>query len=258
MAESLEKHFSIDAGNGKKMEGCPYSVFEDGHDVQEYIIPPKGYKFIGFKCVMQPENRIYDGRLIAQYEKLPFSDRIMDYKLPILIGIAAIIVIGLIIFLLTRIPNGKDMQSQQLEKAENSIITTDSIKAETPVQMLSEEVTQPADEQVPEADTDINKPEEEPVPVQTVTASSQPSELFKQEFWGLIHQRTLQMDDYTDLYNKYKSQGVSGDEFEYLRLTILKDFATFKSWYPKLRSISVSELQNINTIEDLVKEINKH
>ena len=43
-----ERRFSIDPGKGKKMDGCPYSVYEDGQDVKEYIIPPKGYKFKGW------------------------------------------------------------------------------------------------------------------------------------------------------------------------------------------------------------------
>ena len=36
-----EKHYSIDPGEGKKMDGCPYSTFEDGRDVQDFIIPKR-------------------------------------------------------------------------------------------------------------------------------------------------------------------------------------------------------------------------
>ena len=60
-----EKHYSIDPGEGKKMDGCPYSTFEDGRDVQDFIIPPKGYVFSGFRFDPNSSNQIYDGKLIA-------------------------------------------------------------------------------------------------------------------------------------------------------------------------------------------------
>ena len=107
MAEYSEKHFSIDAGEGEKMDGCPYSLYEDGHDVQDYIIPPKGYKFTGFKCVMLPENRIYDGKLVAQYEKEPFSNRIQSNLRYIIIGVVALIIIGIIIALVSKPSDNK-------------------------------------------------------------------------------------------------------------------------------------------------------
>ena len=49
MTEFTEKRYSIDPGKGKKMPGCPYSIYEDGRDVKDYIIPPKGHVFVGFK-----------------------------------------------------------------------------------------------------------------------------------------------------------------------------------------------------------------
>ena len=111
MAEYSEKHFCIDAGEGEKMDGCPYSLYEDGHDVQDYIIAPKGYKFIGFKCIMLPENRIYDGKLIAQYEKEPFSNRIQSNLKYIIIGVAALVIIGIVIALVSKPSDGRRQNS---------------------------------------------------------------------------------------------------------------------------------------------------
>ena len=99
-----------------------------------------------------------------------------------------------------------------------------------------------------------NTPEAAPA---TEPVASTPDEMFKQEFWGLIHQGMLQMDPYTDLFNKYKSEGVSGEEFEYLRLTILKDWPTFKDWYGKLKKISKSDLESLNTVNDLITKLNE-
>ena len=67
MADFKERRFSIDPGRGKKMDGCPYSIYEDGHDVKDYIIPPKGYIFKGFRFDPDASNQIYDGKLIAIY-----------------------------------------------------------------------------------------------------------------------------------------------------------------------------------------------
>ena len=247
MAEYSEKHFSIDAGDGEKMDGCPYSLYEDGHDVQDYIIPPKGYKFIGFKCVMLPENRIYDGKLVAQYEKEPFSNRIQSNLKYIIIGVAALLIIGIVIALVTKSSDKpktpKKPKVEEVTKPTEATETQENTETENTTDNISETVVET--EQNPEV-----APTVEPV-------ANTPDEMFKQEFWGLIHQGMLQMDPYTDLYNKYKSQGVSGEEFEYLRLTILKDWPTFKEWYGKLKKISKSDLENLNTVNDLITKLNE-
>ena len=67
MTELSEKHYSIDPGKGKKMDGCPYSIYEDGHDVKEFIIPPKGFVFVGFQFDPNARNQIYDGKLTATW-----------------------------------------------------------------------------------------------------------------------------------------------------------------------------------------------
>ena len=249
MAEYSEKHFSIDAGEGEKMDGCPYSLYEDGHDVQDYIIPPKGYKFTGFKCVMLPENRIYDGKLVAQYEKEPFSNRIQSNLRYIIIGVVALIIIGIIIALVSK-PSDNKPKTPKKEKVEEVAKPAETTEKQENTEAENTN-TDGVSETVAEAE---NTPEAAPA---TEPVASTPDEMFKQEFWGLIHQGMLQMDPYTDLYNKYKSEGVSGEEFEYLRLTILKDWPTFKDWYGKLRKISKSDLESLNTVNDLITKLNE-
>ena len=245
MDKYSEKHFCIDAGDGEKMDGCPYSLYEDGHDVQDYIIPPKGFKFTGFKCVMLPENRIYDGKLIAQYEKEPLSNRIQSNLKYIILGAAALVIIIVLIALVAKPSGSKEKANKKQDVIE---------VVETP-----ETVEVPETTEIETVDSDsINVIENTPevAPVEEPVAQT-PNEMFKQEFWGLIHQKTLQMDPYTDLYNKYKDQGVSGEEFEYLRLTILKDWSTYKEWYPKLKRIPDSDLTSINTVNDLITKLNE-
>ena len=249
MAEYSEKHFSIDAAEGEKMDGCPYSLYEDGHDVKDYIIPPKGYKFIGFKCVMLPENRIYNGKLVAQYEKEPLSNRIKSNLKYIIVGVVALIIIGIIIALVSK-PSDNKPKTPKKQKVEEVAQSCEAIEK----QENTETETVTADSISETVAITENTPEV--TPTETVVSST-PDEMFKQEFWGLIHQKTLQMDPYTDLYNKYKSEGVSGEEFEYLRLTILKDWPTFKDWYGKLRKISKSDLESLNTVNDLITKLNE-
>ena len=81
------------------MDGCPYSLYEDGHDVKDYIIPPKGYEFVGFKLVELPNNQIYDGKLVAQYKRLPAKDRYAGLARGVIIALGILSVVGLIIAL---------------------------------------------------------------------------------------------------------------------------------------------------------------
>ena len=66
------------------------------------------------------------------------------------------------------------------------------------------------------------------------------------------------MDAYDSLYRENKTQA-SGDEFDYLRYTILKNSVAFKEWSDKLRKVPTAELESITTISELtakLKEIN--
>ena len=94
-----ERRFSIDPGKGKKMDGCPYSIYEDGRDVKEYIIPPKGYIFKGFRFDPDASNQIYDGMLIAEYEKEPFNDMLKSNLWKVLLAVGIVAVVAVVVFL---------------------------------------------------------------------------------------------------------------------------------------------------------------
>ena len=253
MAINDEKHYSIDAGEGSKMEGCPYSIYEDGHDVVTYIIPPKGYKFVGFKLIELPNNQIYDGKLLAQYEKEPIVNLLAANLWKIILGVVAVAIIILIIVLASGI-SSKPKQTP-IKPAEPPVTVTpidiDTIAADTLVLVtdtISDSIQNDSTGVILDLSDRISVPEE---PVEP----TDPSAAFKEEFWALIHSGTIQMDPYDALYKKYRKEA-SGDEFEYLRLTILKDWATFKEWYNKLNKIPSSELQSIETVDQLIKRLN--
>lgn len=264
MTEFVEKHYSIDAGMGEKMDGCPYSLYEDGHDVQDYIIPPKGYYFAGFRFEPTPDSQVYDGKLVALYEKEQLKERMMPVMQVLAWIIIASIIIGLIVVLTVGIfkpnkPNNGYTSPQTeatLQPAENTIeaqptestvAETTETPQETPAETTTE--TQPATETQPVEET---QPATETQPVEETPkpAVTDDNTLFKQEFWTLIHNREIQMDAYDGLYKKYKGK-VSGDEYNYLRLTILKDATSYKEWSRKLRKVPADELSKIDTIEAL-------
>lgn len=251
MADNIEKHYSIDAGDGFKMEGCPYSLYEDGHDIVSYIIPPKGHKFVGFKLVDTPNNQIYDGKLIAQYEKQPITNILAANLWKIILSISAIAIIVLIIVLAAGI--SKTPKSSTVKPAappsQASAVDIDTIIADTLVLVtdtISDSIQNDSSGVILDLSDRISVPEEQ--------APADPSTAFKQEFWALIHSRTLQMDPYDALYKNYKKEA-SGEEFEYLRLTVLKDWPTFKDWYNKLKKIPDNELQSIETVNQLIQKL---
>ena len=110
----MEKHYSIDAGIGEKMDGCPYSLYEDGRDVREYIIPPSGYEFIGFKLESLSNTQIYDGKLVAQYKKLPFKERATTFLLGLLLTLGILAIVGVIIGLTVSIFKPKKPQNTKV------------------------------------------------------------------------------------------------------------------------------------------------
>lgn len=315
MADFEEKKYSIDPGPGRKMDGCPYSNFEDGHDVQEYIIPPKGYVFSGFRFDPDANNQIYDGKLYAQYTKEPFNIRLKSNIWKLVLAVIIVAVIGLIILLATsvfkdpkpqnNVPKGPKTEvttkpSKELEKTDNSLSKTterknsrkelrekerkekrerkEKEKQEKLAKKEAEKAKKEAEKAKKEAEKGIKngkenteniqqkqepeaKPQEQVVeqvtqPQEPVApAVTDPNVLFKQEFWDLVHHRNPSMDAYTDLYNKYKAE-VKGEEFDYLRYTVLKDYVHFKAWYDNLKKIPESQLQSIETVDALINKIN--
>ena len=252
MADFKERRFSIDPGRGKKMDGCPYSIYEDGHDVKDYIIPPKGYIFKGFRFDPDASNQIYDGKLIAIYEKETFNQKMMSQMWKFILAFAIIAVIAIIAILAAGVfkdPSPKpNRQAEQpaavVETNEPAPVVVDTTETET-VETTSVSEEQPAETVVEEV-----KPQEEtPQPV-----ADDPNEPFKQAFWTLIHQRAILMDAYDTLFKDNKGK-VEGEEYDYLRFTILKNSTAFKEWTAKLQKIPASELGTINTVNDLKSKL---
>jgi len=258
--EFKERHFSIDPGKGKKMDGCPYSTFEDGRDVKDFIIPPKGYSFKGFRFDPDASNQIYDGKLIAEYEKDTFNDILKSNLWKVLLVLGIIAIITVVVILAVNVFSGPSKPTKTPEPV--SVVTDTAKETNTqPTQIVATtDSTKTAISDTIKAETqndavivDLNAKKdtvkEEPQP-----AADDPNVLFKQDFWTLIHQRTIMMDPYDKLYKDNKNK-VEGEEFDYLKLTILKDFSSFKVWSGKLHKIPVAELESINTIKDLKNKL---
>lgn len=265
MTEFAEKHYSIDPGKGKKMPGCPYSTFEDGHDVQDFIIPPQGYVFAGFKFDPNASNQIYDGKLTAEYTKVPFTQRIMSNLWKLVLVIAIVLVVALVVVLAVSVfRNPKPSRTEKEPETKVQPTTTAKNKDNSNTANFDETpaavTTNPSEPKAPEVapvvkETPTTPAVVEETPVTPVVetpkpATDDPNTLFKQEFWTLIHTRNASMDTYTDLYNKYKSK-VSGEEFDYLRFVILKDYVSFKAWYDKMKTVPESQLNTIENIDGL-------
>ena len=264
MADFEEKRYSIDPGKGKKKDGCPYSNFEDGHDVQEYIIPPKGYVFSGFRFDPDASNQIYDGKLYALYTKEPFNIRLKSNIWKLMLAFIVIAIIGLIILLFSSIfkKSGPSNDPAKEPKTEINVKPVDKKgeKDKKTNQSLTEKKENKS-EAVPDNKTENVQTKQE-TPTFTVqpeekpqAETTDPNVYFKQEFWALIHQRVASMDDYHYLYVNYKDK-VTGEEYDYLRFTILKDYQTFKDWYDNLKTIPDKQLASINSITELRRCIN--
>lgn len=244
-----EKHYSIDPGEGKKMDGCPYSTFEDGRDVQDFIIPPKGYVFSGFRFDPNSSNQIYDGKLIAQYEKEAFNERLKSNLWKFILAFVIIVAIAVIALLAANVFKGPK---------------TSQPKPKQPVTMVDTAVTQPQQETVAPVDSTPTAPAVSNETVAPTPTENQPEpapafadDPFRQAFWDLIHQRVIQMDPYHELFVNNKGKA-SGEEYDYLRFTILKDSHAFKEWTSKLKRIPDTELETISDINTLIQRINAY
>ena len=255
MTDFSERRFSIDPGKGKKMDGCPYSVYEDGRDVQEYIIPPKGHIFKGFRFDPDASNQIYDGKLIAIYEKESFNQKMMSQLWKFILAFAIIAVIAIIAILAAGVfkdpspkPNrpAKEPATAVQTQEPEPVVVMDSTATETETIDTSKvEQTVPV-----ETEPEVTDVQEETVQ----SVAEDPNVQFKQAFWALIHQRTLLMDSYDTLFKDNKGK-VEGEEYDYLRYTILQNSSAFKAWTGKLQKIPASELESINTVNDLKNKL---
>ena len=282
MTDIKERRFSIDPGKGKKMDGCPYSIYEDGHDVEEYIIPPKGYVFVGFKFDPEATNQIYNGKLTAEYTKEPFNDRLKANLWKFVLAFAIVAVIAIVAVLAAGVfkdpkPNrptketttvvdnkdskkDKEKKDKKKDKKERkSRKDRKKEKEQKDKDKVAEQnaATAPVVEPQPvETAPEVKEAKEEQPKVEPQPKVNDPNVQFKQEFWTLIHQRTIMMDPYDALYKEYKNK-VEGEEYDYLRFTILKDYVSYKAWYEQLKKIPESQLKSIKTVDELNKRINQ-
>ena len=279
MTDIKERRFSIDPGKGKKMDGCPYSIYEDGHDVEEYIIPPKGYVFVGFKFDPEASNQIYNGKLTAEYTKEPFNDRLKANLWKFVLAFAIVAVIAIVAVLAAGVfkdpkPNRptketttvvdnkdskKDKEKNDKKKEKKSRKDRKKDKEQKDKNNVAEQNTATAtvvDPQPVETIPEVKETKVEQQKVEPQPQANDPNTQFKQEFWALIHQRTIMMDPYDALYKEYKNK-VEGEEYDYLRFTILKDYVSFKAWYDHLKKIPENQLQSIKSVDELKKRINQ-
>lgn len=268
-----DKRYCIDPGKGKKMDGCPYSIYEDGHDVQDYIIPPKGYTFVGFKFDPNTGNQIYDGKLYAQYEKEPLKVRLKSNLWKVILAFAIVLVVVLITLLIVSIFKPSKSHEKPSGKQKTEIVSDTSVTTKDNTAIDSEPTTVTSDSNQSSNEETVVHNESQTVAEQptvieqntqpavqqnieeALTPSDDPSILFKKEFWAMIHERNASMDAYTELYNQYKTTVKKGAEFDYLRFTILKNYVSYKAWYEQLKAIPDNTLSSIESIEELNKHI---
>ena len=254
MADFKERRFSIDPGKGKKMDGCPYSIYEDGRDVKDYIIPPKGCVFKGFTFDPDACNQIYDGKLTAQYEREPFHDILKSNLWKFIFALAIVAVIAIVVVLAVNVFN-KPKSDKTAKTSETTIVVNGSTKEPT---SKDENVTATDDNtktsEKEQANTTEQNEKKDPVKETQQPEAESATVQFQKDFWALIHQRTILMNSYDELYNNNKNK-VEGEEYDYLRYTILKGTPQFKEWSGKLRKIPASELESINTVAGLKSKL---
>ena len=120
--------YYVDAGIGRKSQSCPYTHYQDGRDVFSYVYPPKGYELTGFKLEPYESDKFYDGKIVAQYEKKTFSDKLSENLwMYILAAIAFIGVLAVLAFYVFDFPR-KPSPTQQAKPSASSFIV------DTPVQ----------------------------------------------------------------------------------------------------------------------------
>lgn len=287
MSNIEQEHFYfVDPGIGEKSPGCPYTLYQDGRDVRSFIVPPKGYELTSFKLEPFPETeKFYDGKIVAQYQKIPISTSIKrSIGKYLLTTFSFLCVLAVLAFFFTNgraklssqhnnpkadiatIPDDTLIQNQDSdtsaiaeviiveEPSENTIETEEVGKEEEtqkealPVENAVEHNNE--QKETVQESTAKSEPEQEPQPTAELT-----KEQFDQEFWDLIHQKERHMRTYMDLYKKYKGLHLKTKEYNYLYLTILENTDAFNEWKSKLVRIPDDELQSINTIKELKQKL---
>lgn len=281
MSNSEHDHFYyVDPGVGEKSKGCPYTFYADGHDVRSYIIPPAGYELTVFKLEPYPDDKFYDGKIVAQYKKIPISDTLKkNFMRYVLIFVPIMGILAIFAFLYFSYTNhssrifGRNKLKPKTEikaspidstvheqVSDTSSIASNMANGQTNnVEIAMEKTTENKTEVVKEEDASEeieSKSDSDSKPETGVTKDQ-----FHKEFWDLIHRKENRMRIYNDLYRKYKNLNLKSAEYYYLYLTILKNGYAFDEWKAKLVNIPSDELVSVNTISALkqkIEEYNKH
>ena len=275
MSNTEHNHFYyVDPGIGEKSKGCPYTFYADGHDVRSYIIPPAGNELTVFTLEPYPDDKFYDGKIVAQYKKIPISATLKkNFLRYVLIFFPIMGILAIFAFLYFSYTNhssrlfGRNKLKPKTEikaspvdtTARKQVIDTSSITNDTTnrqtnnVGIAMEKTTDNNVEVVKEevAFEDVeSKSDSAPKPETGLT-----KEQFHQEFWNLIHHKESHMRTYNDLYRKYKNMNLKSAEYYYLYLTILKNGYAFDEWKAKLANIPSDEIASINSISALKQKI---
>lgn len=291
--DTKEHFYYVDPGLGRKSRSCPYSFYKDGRDVRHYIYPPKGYELAGFEYMSYSSNDFYDGKIVAQYKKMPLLKRIKRHPVPYLLSFLGIVgVLGVLAYYFLNSQHTLVMPPKQQAKIEVEVTPNDSttqgqvfgssliaevVLNEEPEQeeialeeVVEEKITEPVKEKQeevkpveqavePKEKEIASKPEPKPEPVQT----AQPTvvltkEQFHQEFWDLIHRQEKNIRTYFNLYNKYKNENLKSKEFFYLYLTILENTTAFNKWNANLVRVPADEIKSIHTIGALTEKLEQY
>lgn len=290
--ENKKQHpiFFVDPGAGEKTDNCPYSQSKEGNDIRECIKPPEGYVLSGFK--LEPydsPDHFYDGKIVAQYEKEKFIDKVKPNLMIYILALISIagIVTSILALTLPKKPKPEpvvelpkaDVDAISIKKAtiirahdvrNDSILAMmkDSMEAAMQEDIIKEEVEKEeiVNKEVAVAET-TNKEEiakavvvkeeakQESVEEVVEPPTPSPSEIkaeFKKEFWALIHHQERRMSSYGKLYRKYNGK-VKGSEYNYLWLTILRGTSEFRRWNNNLNEIPADEIKSVRTVKELTK-----
>ena len=294
MSNLEQKHYYfVDPGVGEKVPGCPYTFFEDGRDVRSFIIPPSGYELTDFKLEPYPEDTFYDGKIVAQYEKAPFSNTLNLKVLKYLLGIVIIGILAVLYFFIFKNYHNPQPTFQsslkpqdeitalpvdtlvQIQVADTSTTTEDASSEEIineafisdtiPTEVVvKEEVTieevAPFEKAAESKEKEIvEKSEPNPVATQEEQLTEVlTKEQFNEEFWNLIHNKESHMRSYGNLYRKYKSLNLKTRESYYLYLTILESTTAFSTWKNNLLNIPSDELKSIHSINALNEKLEEY
>ena len=273
MADFINKDhvYLVDPGIGEKTVNCPYSIFEDGRDVKDCIIPPEGYELSEFKFEpYDSPDHFYDGKVVAQYVKQK-TVRPPLWKF-ITAAVAVIgIIVGIIMFFSIR--NNKQEEvivypaAEVVASLDDSIATTPTEEAEAQKtagepKAVVEQKAKPVKEEVVKNEVvkeeNVQAPAKEVVkteetPLQTNETTAQ----FKEEFWTLIHQQESKMPAYGKLFRTDKGK-VESEEYKYLGWTILRSTKDFAVWNDILLSVPSDRISTVNSIDQLTKLLEEY